>query len=184
MMRGSEPSAMPARRLDSQVSPAGIAALVRGTGVGVWVIVSACAAPPSMSSSGPPRAAVAASPPHEPKRDDVSDGGAESPPALAADAEDWPSVPARLPAADKDQPVAASFGMPLPPGLYTFPDGLRLRFSAAHECEYDSTAPCSPWDVSADFKGRQSKLNIFRDKVYRIAGHSIELVNQELVVRK
>jgi len=87
-------------------------------------------------------------------------------------------------AADKGQPQNAQFGVPLPPGLYTFTDGLRVKFSATHECEYDSMDPCSPFDVVAWFKGRESKVNIFPDKPARLLWHSVQVTDHSLVVRK
>ena len=108
-----------------------------------------------------------------------------------------PSVSARLPeetapgvapqadvAENEDVAVEARFALPLSPGTYTFPDGLRVRFSATHECEYDSTAPCSPWDVTAWFNGRETTVNVLSGKRVRVAGHWVEVVDQALVVRK
>lgn len=86
----------------------------------------------------------------------------------------------------EEEPREVRFGVPLPLGLYTFPDGLRLRFSATHECEYDSTAPCSPFEVVSWFKGRETKAtSLMPSKVVRIAGHSVQLTeDQSLIVRK
>jgi hypothetical protein len=146
-----------------------VSALVRCM-LGVCALASACHVPP------PPPAA----PLQQPSRP-------EPPPAAQPDTSP-PEEPVATPpsrAVDRDEPVAAQFGLPLPPGHYTFPNGLRLQFSAKHECEYDSTDPCSPFDVVAWFKGKEGKANILTGNTARVVGHAMQVTaDQSIVVRK
>ena len=158
--------------------------LVRASVLGVCTAASACHAVPPAPVSSPSLAPAA---PPEPQPEPTLDAGLAASPQAPPDSTEPPDAPVAAPApsvAEKEQPRDGTFGVPLAPGLYTFPDGLRLRFSATHECEYDSTEPCSPFDVEAWFKGQHAKLNVLPGNSVRIVRYKVQVTDQALVVRK
>ncbi len=139
-------------------------------------LASAChSPPPPPAASSEPQSQPGPALPTEPN----------APPPEIAETPEAPVAAPSPSAPDPEEPVTAQFGLPLSPGVYTFPNGLRVRFSAKHECEYDSTDPCSPFDVTAWFQGKEGKANILTGNTKRVVGHSMQVTaDQALVVRK
>jgi hypothetical protein len=85
----------------------------------------------------------------------------------------------------RDHAAAATFGQPLAPGLYTFPDGLRMRVEQIASCDFDTSVPCFGGTYRADavFRGEEAHIE-WRTKTTKALGHAIELANFKIIVRK
>ncbi len=110
-----------------------------------------------------------------------------SSPAPVADANDGAPVPADRSARPQDVESAtgASFGQPLEPGLYVFPDGLRLRVVQTANCDFDTSAPCfgGTYQADATFRGKEARVT-WSTRTAKILGHTIEVARFKLIVRK
>jgi hypothetical protein len=84
-----------------------------------------------------------------------------------------------------DNAVAATFGQSLAPGLYAFPDGLRLRVEQIANCDFDTSVPCFGGTYRANaLLGQQDARVDWRTKTTKILRYTLTLGNFQFVVRK
>src|SRR5262245_22556681 len=66
------------------------------------------------------------------------DAGPDPAPPVSSDAD----ASERVAAEPAETATPAAFGQSLKPGLYVFPDGLRLRVEQIAGCDFDTSVPC------------------------------------------
>jgi hypothetical protein len=82
-----------------------------------------------------------------------------------------------------DRATPAAFGEALGPGLYTFPAGLRLRFSDRRECDFDPSAACRG-GYEIDATDGRAEAHVALPSRDRLLGHAVELSERRIVVRR
>jgi hypothetical protein len=70
-----------------------------------------------------------------------ADDGTEPAPLVSADGDASEQVP-QNPAQAEETATPAAFGQSLEPGLYVFPNGLRIRVEQIAGCDFDTSVPC------------------------------------------
>ena len=80
----------------------------------------------------------------------------------------------------------ASFGQSLEPGLYVFPDGLRLRVDQIAGCDFDTSVPCFGGTYRAHATlGKDEATVEWSTRSALVLRHRIEIVKiRVFVVRK
>lgn len=84
-----------------------------------------------------------------------------------------------------ERATTATFGQSLAPGIYVFPDGLRIRVQQTAGCDFDTSVPCFGGTYRADAAlGAQQARVEWRTRTTRVLGHTIELASSRVIVRK
>ena len=115
-----------------------------------------------------------------------SNGSDPSPPDLASEAVHEPVAPRPAEAKPSQAAIAASFGQALEPGLYVFPDGLRLQVEQIANCDFDTSVPCfdGTYRARATLGKREQTLE-WSTRSTQVLGHRVELVRSRIfIVRK
>ena len=145
--------------------------------------VCSCAAPPA-SPSPPARPPVAPLVHDEGATAPAADGIPEPAPAVSSDpAASQP--PAQI-APEAEEPTPAKFGQSLEPGLYVFPNGLRLHVEQIAGCDFDTSVPCFGGTYRAHATlGKEEATVQWSTRSASVLRHRIELVKARLfTVRK
>ena len=85
-----------------------------------------------------------------------------------------------------DRAARASFGVPLAPGLYAFPDGLRLTWSKGQMCATSATN-CRCYDTysgAGELGGKEAYVELENGKTSRTLMHDFAIRNEKLIVTK
>jgi len=147
-----------------------------------------CGAPPASAPTSPATPAVAPPANDAGAAAATADPSADSPPLASPEPALSEPVAASAPATAKPEETAtpAVFGRPLEPGLYVFPDGLRLRVQQIAGCDFDTSVPCFAGTIRAHATlGKKEATVEWSTRSAVVLGHRIELVAQvRFIVRK
>lgn len=84
-----------------------------------------------------------------------------------------------------ERATKAAFGRSLKPGLYVFPDGLRLHVEQIANCDFDTSVPCFGGTYRAQaLKGKDEARIEWRTKTTKLLAYTLALANGEFSVRK
>ena len=116
-----------------------------------------------------------------------SDGGgsvvAEAKPAEPAETAETAETAKTAETAETATP--AKFGQSLEPGLYVFPDGLRIRVEQTAGCDFDTSVPCFYGTYRAHAKfGKKEATVEWSTLSTTVLGYRIQLANSRFIVRK
>jgi hypothetical protein len=87
---------------------------------------------------------------------------------------------------ETDLAPSAAFGQTLSPGVFKFPDGLRVHVEQLHGCDFDVSAPCpfgGSYRADAALDQREAHVDL-TSKSTKILGHTLDLGRGTFVVRK
>jgi hypothetical protein len=84
-----------------------------------------------------------------------------------------------------ERATGAKFGRALKPGLYVFPDGLRLRVERIAHCDFDTSVPCFGGTYRAEaLLGEEAASVEWSSRTTRLLRYTLTLSNFELIVKK
>lgn len=86
---------------------------------------------------------------------------------------------------EDDDAIPAKFGQSLKPGLYVFPDGLRLRVTQIANCDFDTSEPCfgGTYRAHATLGAKEAKVE-WHTKTTKVLAYTLTLARFEFTVRK
>jgi hypothetical protein len=84
-----------------------------------------------------------------------------------------------------ERAASATFGQSLAPGLYLFPDGLRIRVEQIANCDFDTSVPCFGGTYRAEaVLGQQTAHVDWSTRTAKVLRYTITLANFQFIVRK
>lgn len=95
-----------------------------------------------------------------------------------------PPTPAPRKNEDEDA-IPAKFGQSLKPGLYVFPDGLRLRVTQVANCDFDTSEPCfgGTYRAHATLGAKEAKVE-WHTRTTKVLAYTLTLARFEFTVKK
>jgi hypothetical protein len=115
----------------------------------------------------------------------AADDGAEPAPLVSADGDASEQVAQNTPE-PVETATPAKFGQSLEPGLYVFPNGLRIRVEQIAGCDFDTSVPCFGGTFRAHATlGKDAATVQWSTRSTSVLRHRIEVLKSRLfTVRK
>jgi len=82
-----------------------------------------------------------------------------------------------------ERAVGAKLGQPLAPGLYVFPDGLRLRIEQLTACDFDTSVPCFGGTYRATAATAREHATVeWKTRTAKVLRYTLTMSNMRIVV--